>query len=152
VKKFAEKYSKELHPEVREDVYAFGKAFIKFSEEDYETALEYLSKIKLYDIHTKIEVKELSAKIYFEMKMEDMLYSLTDTFRHLISNSKFLTTSRKVSNSNFIKYIKKLYKINMHPNKGDLAEIKQMIKNEELLENRLWLDKKIEDISKKVRK
>lgn len=152
VKKFAEKYKNNLHPDVKDDVYAFGKAFIEFSEGNYEPALEYLAKIKLYDIHTKIEVKELTAKIYFEMKMEDMLYSLTDTFRHLIANSKLLTGNRKTANANFIKYIKRLYKINIHPTSGDLAEIRQMVKKVELLENRMWLNRKIDEISKRVKR
>lgn len=152
VKKFSEKYKKFLHPDVQEDVYSYGKAFIEFTEGNYEKTLEYLSRIKLYDINIKLEVKELSAKVYFEMKMEDMLYSLTDTFRHLIANSKVLTANRKTSNSNFIKYIKRLYKVNLHPDAGDVAEIKQMMKKEELLENRLWLNKKIEEIEKKVKR
>lgn len=151
-KKFSETYKDKLHPEIKEDVYSFGRAYIELSEGNYESSLEHLSKIKLYDINTKIDVKELSAIIYFEMKMEDMLYSLTDTFRHLIANSKLLTADGKTSISNFIKYIKRLYKINLHPSKGDLAEIKHMIKNEEFLENRLWLNKKIKEIEGKIRK
>lgn len=152
VKKFAEDYRKQLQPEIEEDVYYYGKAFISFSEGKYDDALEHLSKVKLYDIHSKIEVKELSAKIYFEMKLEDMLFSLTDTFRHLLTNSKVLSEYRKSAYFNFIKYIKKLYKMNLKPDRGDVAEIKQMIKKEKQLENRLWLARKVREIEGRVKK
>lgn len=152
VKKFAVDYKKHLQPEIEEDVFLYGQAVISFSGGNYETALEHLSRIKLYDIHSKIEVKELSAKIYFEMKLEDMLFSLTDTFRHLLTNSKVLSDYRKTSYFNFIKYIKKLYKMNLKPERGDIAEIRQMIKNEKLLENRLWLIRKIGDMESRVKK
>lgn len=152
IKKFIEKHKKYLQPDIQQDAYLYGKAFIEFSEENYDKALEHLSMIRLYDVLSKIEVKELSAKIYFEMKLEDMLFSLTDTFRHLLTNSKVLTEDRKLAYANFIKYIKRLYKINLHPDAGDVAEIKQMIKKEERLENRLWLNKKVEELEKKAKR
>ncbi|HLT24727.1 MAG TPA: hypothetical protein VK004_06345 [Ignavibacteria bacterium] len=152
VKKFLEKHKKHLKPDIQEDAYLYGKAFVEFSEENYEKALEHLSMIRLYDVLSKIEVKELSAKIYFEMKLEDMLFSLTDTFRHLLTNSKVLTEDRKLAYANFIKYIKRLYKISLHPATGDIAEIRQMIKKEERLENRLWLNKKVEELDKRSRR
>src|SRR5690606_31201286 len=152
VKKFLEKHKKHLKPDIQEDAYIYGKAFVEFSEENYEKALEHLSMIRLYDVLSKIEVKELSAKIYFEMKLEDMLFSLTDTFRHLLTNSKVLTEDRKLAYANFIKYIKRLYKISLHPATGDIAEIRQMIKKEERLENRLWLNKKVEELDKRSRR
>ena len=152
VKKFLEKHKKNLKPDIQEDAYLYGKAFVEFSEENYEKALEHLSMIRLYDVLSKIEVKELSAKIYFEMKLEDMLFSLTDTFRHLLTNSKVLTEDRKLAYANFIKYIKRLYKISLHPATGDIAEIRQMIKKEERLENRLWLNKKVEELDKRSRR
>ena len=152
VKKFTENYKDQLQPEIKDDVYNYGKSFIAFSDGEFENALEHLSKIKLYDIHSKIEVKELSAKIYFEMKLEDMLFSLTDTFRHLLTNSKILSDFRKTAYFNFIKYIKRLYKMNLKPDRGDIAEIKQMIKKEKQLENRLWLTRKVNEIEARIKK
>jgi hypothetical protein len=152
VKKFIEKHKKFLQPDIKEDAYLYGKAFIEFSEGNFDKALENLSMIKLYDVHSKIEVKELLAKIYFEMKLEDMLFSLTDTFRHLLTNTRVLTDSRKSAYANFIKYIKRLYKINLHPTAGDIAEVKQMIKHEEHLENRLWLNKKVIEFEQRIKR
>ena len=152
VKKFAEKYKNRLQPEIEDDVYNYGKAFILFHEGNYEKALEHLSMIKLYDVHSKIEVKELSAKIYFEMKLEDMLFSLTDTFRHLLSNSKVLSDQRKTSYFNFIKYIKRLYKVQLKPDSGDIAELRQLIKREKQLENRLWLNRKVKEMAERIKR
>jgi hypothetical protein len=40
----------------------------------------------------------------------------------------------------------------MNPNTGDIAEVKQMMKKEELFENRIWLDKKIKEIGNRIKR
>jgi len=81
-KNFTEKYTEELKPVFRRDMKYYSKAMISFGMEQYEEALVNISKVKYALVNFKVDVKVLSLKIYYELKLTEQAYSMADTFKH----------------------------------------------------------------------
>jgi hypothetical protein len=152
LKKFIEKYTDSLHPEYREDLRNFSYANFYFYKKDFEKALGYISKRFNHEIFLfKTDVKNLMAKIYFELNHTEQAFSLVDSYKHFLSLNKELPESFKIIYNKFLKYYFELLKIKSGQSKETPSFIKSKIEKENKLVFKKWLLEKSQELSKKIK-
>ncbi len=140
---FINVYTCELLPELRENLKYYSKAVIFYGKEDFDKSLENISKVK-YDLAVfKIDVKIIMLRIFYELGMDEQFYSLADTFKHYIKNSKNLNNSDKNSYLNYIKYFLKIMKLKFSFDKYEQEIIRDQIYKEKYLYEKNWLNEKL---------
>lgn len=143
-----DKLLEKLKPELIENTRFYSLAHIEYRNNNFEKALEYISKVK-YDVFLyKIDVKNLLLKIYYELKLYDQAFSMVDTYRHFLKNSKELAEEYKQQFVNFISMYNKLLRSNTGLESSDflLKELNSI----DNIANREWLSNKIKS-SKKLK-
>ncbi|CAN5458945.1 hypothetical protein BH10BAC5_BH10BAC5_10280 [soil metagenome] len=125
-KNFLETYKEELQEQFRENTYLHLMGLYEFSIDNFEKALEIISKVKFDEIYQKLDLKCLLNAIYYELKIDSSLESGIDTFRHFLKNDKIIAEERKLTFSIFNKNIAKLLKLR---NKPDLEESELFLDN-----------------------
>ncbi len=140
--KFIEKYSEELNPVYRKNMKYYSKAMISFGKADYEEALVNISKVKYDLVNFKVDVKMLSLKIYFELKLTEQAYSMADTFKHNLKTYKDIPKELNVSYFNFIKYYIKLLNLINTADKEEAMYLKNEVEKERLIAQKNWLIEK----------
>lgn len=148
---FIEKYSSQLNIEHRENMRYYSMAYLSLAKKEFDKALEHIVKIK-YDLFIfKIDMKLVMMKIYFELGYEEQLYSMMETTRQYLKNTKDIYESLKKFYYNFIKYLKELMNIKFGKNvrRDDIEILKKMIADEKFVSNHEWLMKKVSEVSTK---
>lgn len=108
---FLEQYSSKLEPIYIESISKFCYAKLYYSLGELDAALGYLAKTGTNDdIFYKFAVKDLNIKIFYESGRLEQVYSLIDTYKHMISRSKLLSQEVKESYRMFLKYLTDLLK------------------------------------------
>jgi len=146
--KFIEDYKKEM-PEVhKENTYLYCKGIIEFYLKNFEKALEIMSKVKYDEIYHKAEMKCLIMAIYYELNIEDTLLASLDSFRHFLTNDKYIPDDRKLNYLNFIRFLKKLnnLKNGNNVNSADIKLFKVSIENDEHLHSKDWFINKTSEL------
>ena len=85
-------------------------------------------------------------RIYYELDMTDQIYSLIDTFKHFIKNSKHMSKDVKDIFSNYLKYFQKIYKIRSLYDKNESGLLRKNLLKEILVCERNWLLEKLDKI------
>ncbi len=142
--KFVNKYSNELKPEFRDNMKNYSMAVIYYGQNEFEKSLESISKVKYDLLHFKIDVKILMLKIFYELKLIEQAYSLTDTFKHYLKNNNEMPPDVKLSYNNFLKYYLLLSKQKSDIRKNKIANIKSELSEEKHLFHSKWLMEKAE--------
>lgn len=145
---FAEKYKDKLLPEQQEDMFNYTKALLNFERENYEEALQYISKVNYRFFVFKYEAKVLMLKLYYELKAFEQALSLIDSFTHFLTKNKKVPEIYKQSFMRFLKYVKALIKLTHGPGKEKEIDSEVTLNkagSENQLLNKRWILKKIEE-------
>jgi hypothetical protein len=116
---FIGKYSDKLSPDLRNDLRNFAYADLYFMQKKFEKALEVISKINHEFFLFKMDLKNLLMKIYYELNYTEPAFSLVDTFKHFITNSKEISELHKETIKNYIKYYFIILRIKSKQSKED---------------------------------
>lgn len=143
---FVDKYISELEPKFRANMKHYSKALIAFAKSEFEDALVNISKVKYDLIDFKIDVKILSMKIFYELRMTEQAYSIVDTFRHYLRSGKDLTPELRANYVNFIVYYLKLFHACFSKNKDEALIAKKEAMQEPLLAQKPWLLAKFSEL------
>jgi len=147
VERFADKYGKELAPNIREETMCLVNANILFEKGAYDESLNALEKIKFTQLLSKFDMRVLKMKIYFEKGLCLYAENSADAFNKFISNNKKLA---KVFLDNFIifsKYYKSLIDI-AHDKVEEPLMILDEINNSSVFPERRWLLGKIDKFAR----
>jgi hypothetical protein len=144
--KFVNEYTNELQPELRDNMMFYSKAVICYGRGEFEKSLDHISKIKYDLVGFKTDVKIFMLRIYYELDMTDQIYSLIDTFKHFIKNSKHMSKDVKDIFSNYLKYFQKIYKIRSLYDKNESGLLRKNLLKEILVCERNWLLEKLDKI------
>lgn len=125
-KNFIIEYKNELPEQFRENTYTHLMGVYEFTIDNFEKALDLISKVKFDEIYQKLDLKCLLNAIYYELHIHSSLESGIDSFRHFLKNDKIIPEARKVTFSIFNKNIAKLLKLR---NKPDLEETELFLDN-----------------------
>jgi hypothetical protein len=143
---FIESYKNELHPDYREAVYCYCKAFLETEKNNFEKSLDYLSKLTTDELYLKIDVKLLQTRLYYELNEYDVLNSVIDSMRHFIKSNKFISENRKTQYSTFIKLLSALNNVRLKKDEFKIKELKENISSAEDLQWKDWFMKKVEEL------
>ena len=120
---------------------------MNFEKKEYETALELTAKINYTFFVFKFEAKVLTLKLYYELKLPEQAFSLTDSFSHFLSKNRRVSERYKEPFMNFIKYLKILFRNygNNNLTGYDLKEMKKTLSALRYVISKRWIIDKIEE-------
>lgn len=144
--KFVNDYTIELLPELRDNIMFYSKAVICYGRGEFEKSLDHISKVKYDLVGFKTDVKIFMLRIYYELDMSDQIYSLIDTFKHFVKNSKNMSAEVKDTFSNYLNYFQKIYKIRSLYVKNESGLLRTNLLKEILVCERNWLIEKLDKI------
>ncbi len=147
--KFADDFKEKIDQASKQSAFCYVKALVHFYRKDYRTSLEFLSKTGTEDFSNKIEIKNLSLKIYYETNEIDPLYSLIDSYRHFLNNNEFEKELHKIRNLNFLKFVHSLIKLKENPDDYLIVTMKKEIEQANPIIEKDWLLEKIEEMKVK---
>jgi hypothetical protein len=140
--KFADKYSGYLLPEQRVYMINYTRAILDFERNNFESALENISKVNYTFFVFKFEAKVLMLKIYYEMRLFDAAESLIDSFSHFLSKNKIVSSIYREQFMNFLRFLKALIRCANSGKPGirtELHELKKKIEQTPSVINKSWL-------------
>jgi len=146
LKRFTKGNSEKLNPEIKEAVLNYCYSCLAFNDEDFESALVYLSKINFDHYQLKFRIKNLTLKIYYEQKQYDAIYSLMDSYRHILKRETDIPDSIKKTISAFLKFLKELTDIKTSKKKNEKRILTGEFENSSPAEKQ-WLKEKIDELS-----
>lgn len=148
--KFIEKFKNNLDKSHREQCIPFAMVSLNLKRKKFDTALEYLSKVKSGDVIDKITIRRFQLMLYYESGYLDELHSLIDTSRHFVKNDKKTSVRTKNILNNFLYFVKKFagVKGDIENKKYDqfyLNNLRSQI-NEKEVSNKIWLMEKLDEL------
>lgn len=143
---FIESYKNELHPDIKEAVYFYCKAFLEAEKNNLEKSLDYLSTSKTDDILLKTDLKLLQARIYYELNCYDVLSSAIDSIRHFLKGNKFIPENKRLRFTTFIQCLSALNNARLKKDEIKIHKLKDRIHKIEDLQWKDWFIKKIDEL------
>lgn len=144
---FVNKYIKEIAPEIRDDVYNYSIAELRFQRKQFEPVLESLAKVVYKYALIKPRVRSLMLMTYYELNHIEEAYSLIDSHSHFLNSNKKITPEQRKAELNFLSFIKEIFKIREKPeNKETLDTLKNNITECNLLSRKEWLLEKVNEL------
>ncbi len=145
VKNFIVKYNENLDAGIRNNAYTYNMAYYHFFQKNYDEVLTLLSSVEFTDFYYHLDSKSLLLKTYFELEETEALFSLIEAFKVYIKRNSLIPPYQKTIYSNLIKFVSKLYKWKLNPNKN-IDVLLTEIENTKQIADILWLRKKIEEV------
>jgi len=140
---FIKEYKNKLNREIRESAVNFAGALAEFTSGRFEKALALLKNIKHTDLYNKFEIKTLLVSSMYELNMFDEMEAAIDSFRHMLSNDKYISPARKKYYINFIRVALKLIKLKTKFDLNILYDVREMIKAPDFITEKAWVEKKL---------
>ncbi|MFK7906894.1 MAG: hypothetical protein AB8B69_17305 [Chitinophagales bacterium] len=142
---FMEENRQRLLPEARTDLYNYCRADMFFHQENYDAVLDLLYQVEYRDIYTKLGVKRMQLKVYYETEEWNLLDSSINAFRVFIHRQKDIADSHKKSHQNFINMLGRIIRL-LPSEKDKIAKLQEEVKASSTLSERDWLRDKLEGI------
>lgn len=105
---FIVKYKEMLHPEARENAFAYNFANLSYFKKDYKTTMRLLQQVEFTNDSYLLSSRSLLLKSYFELNEFDLLVSQAEAFMLYLRRNKQLPEYQKNLYKNMVKYIVKL--------------------------------------------
>ena len=109
--------------------------------------LNTLNKVEFIDITDKINVKDLTARTYYELKEYEPLSYHIDSSKHFLVKNKKVSSYLRKLNVNFFNYLHSFVKAVMQNDTNRLMELKKNVMKENEVNNKLWLLEKLEQVN-----
>lgn len=145
--KFLEHYKHYLLDDLKEDVYNFNKAFIRFEKNNFDEVLSLLSNTKLDDVYYNLAQRRMVIKAYYELLQKDnsyfeLLHSSMNAFKKFVYTKNSIPELHVELNKNFLKMLQKIEEIS-GVNKTKVAALQKELKAMSSVAERQWLENKI---------
>ena len=145
LKKFIKENSGLLNPEIKDAIINYCYSCLAFQDRDFDKALVYLSKINFDHYQLKFQIKNLSLKIYYEQGQYEAIYSLMDSYKHILKRESGIPESIKRTILSFLKILKELADIRSGNKRTDKRILKKEFENSSPAEKQ-WLKEKIDEL------
>lgn len=140
---FIFEYSKFIDEKYRANAVEFSLARLEFYRKDFNKVLDHLNKVTYEDVWYNLGSKSLLIFTYYELDESDALESLLQAFKMYIRREKSLTSDRKDTYLNLIKFTLNLMKLT-HKDKDKLNKLRTEISNTKGVVSKPWLLEKID--------
>ena len=142
----------KLGAEDKDNAFSLNMARLSFHKKKYIEALEHLESIKnVKHVHYKTEMKILSLMIFYEQEKYTEAIAMVDNYRHFLSNDALIPQTRKIRNSNFIKFVNELIKLKENISEGGVYDLQFDIKNTPNTYEKEWLLLKANEILQSIK-
>jgi len=146
---FIKTYSKKVLPEHIQSIENYSLALLYFEKKVFNKALTFLNKIKFDQFVYKLDMKNLQLKINYELEEFESAMSVIDTYRHFLKNNVLVSDSRRVLHKNFLTFTNMLLQSKNGYGKISLPYLEERIKKSMNVFDKVWLQDKIKDLSRK---
>ncbi|MDQ3022047.1 MAG: hypothetical protein M3R36_15970 [Bacteroidota bacterium] len=138
----------KVHPDRRDSIYNFSKASFAHYRKEFNTALNFLSKVNppRHVSLSFIKSRNLLCKIYYDLNCTEQLFSSIDSYRHYLRYDKAVTAEDKTKYLKFLSILSKLLRIKITYNEHALKILKKNLPSN--LTSYKWLLEKIEELEK----
>ena len=147
-KQFAEKYRIMLPPQFGDEVYNFSRAYVLLAERKFDEALNIAMYVGAFNDFTKLDIKNLVARIHYELGMFDQLYTLLNSYAHHL-NRETMSISRKENNRLFASFMKQLADLNQQYSLENWKRLSAEINQTPAFTNKRWFQEKMTEMSGK---
>ncbi|MBV6478796.1 MAG: hypothetical protein HGGPFJEG_01553 [Ignavibacteria bacterium] len=148
LEKLYKEYSVYLNPEFKEDIILLSEANFYFLKGDFNKCLEQISKIRNENYIINLDYRMLKLKTYYELGFIEEAFSLIDSHKHYISNTKEISKFTKYSNQKFLKIFSELLKAKTGFKKNKLFSLENEIENVGKYQFKDWFKRKAEELKK----
>lgn len=138
-------YQSFLPDAQRENTVSFNLSQLYFYKRDYDKVIETLRHVEYEDVITNLNAKTLLLTTYYEIDEIEPLYSLMESFRAYLNRHKDISSRRRKSFLQFIRFVKKLTKTMP----GDMKRIESLrdeLRNSKGVASSQWIAEKIEGL------
>lgn len=144
---WAEVFIKEnkhfLPEEQRESIVSFNLARVYRKRGEIEKVLDVLKNVEYTDIGYNLNSKSMLIMAYFDLDEYDTLDSTIDAFKVYLVRHKDISTQRRKSHMNFLKFTRRLMKVLSNDSKA-IEKIKEDLQKEKsTTANHDWLLEKL---------
>ncbi len=143
---FLENNKDKIVPEYenREDVYSYSLAQLYFKQQKIDDVLDVLNRTVFNDIYTKMDIRRMYLKVYYEMEYDDMLEDMVNSFRvFLTSHQDVIPAVHIQAHRDFTNIIYNIYRT-MEKDTKRITNIENQIDEINVLPERSWLSEKLE--------
>ncbi|MBK8981359.1 MAG: hypothetical protein IPM38_03305 [Ignavibacteria bacterium] len=144
---FIEKYNTNLLPDHRESVRNLSYSLYYFNKKDFQKALSFSAKVGYEDVYYNLQVKNIAARIYFELNETDLLINHISSYRMYLAKNRTLSRKEVLSHSLFVNFIDKLYKVKEKKKLYKLSELISKAGKTEFI-SRNWIIDKAHELDK----
>jgi len=144
---FIEKYNMHLLPDHRDSVRNLSYSLYYFNKKDFQKALSYSAKVGYEDNYYNLQVKNIMARIYFELDETNPLISHIASYRMYLAKNRTLSKKEVTSHSLFINFIDKLFKVREKKKLYKLSDIISKAGKTEFI-SRNWIIEKANELDK----
>jgi hypothetical protein len=106
--------------------------------------LQLLREVVFTNVYYSNDYRIILLKTYYELDERDAANALLTSFRTYLKRKKIVTDAHRISNTNFIKFYKKISSTQRY-SKSDLQVIKDYINNCKSISNKDWLLQKVDE-------
>ncbi|MDX2003568.1 MAG: hypothetical protein SFW35_14120 [Chitinophagales bacterium] len=135
-RQFIETYTPLLPEHSRLSNYQYNMARYRFVKGEYREVVGLLAQVDYDDVFLMLSAKALLLKTYFELQATDAFYSLTQSFRALLRNKKYINYHKR-NYLNLLFYAEKLYSCSKRERsriKDEILSVKELMDKDWLLE------------------
>jgi len=144
---FLKNYADKLKPEYRENMLNLYKGYLIFEEGRFEEALRFVNKVQ-YDVFAyKLDIKNILLKIFYELNFFEEAFSLADSYKHFLENTKEFSEPYKLQYRNFIKIYVWLLKAKSSGEHKNTGAVLSNIRKTSALAGKEWLLEKAKELT-----
>jgi len=137
-------YKSRLDKNEADNAYLFNSAKLAFAAKDYKTAMVNLQQVNLSDLFYALDARVLLMKVYYELDEFEATENLVLSFSQLLRRKKLLSKRHQVNYKNFIKFYKKLKRLQYQ--KTDKAIwLRDQVSGSDHIADKSWILNKIEE-------
>jgi len=145
VQDFIKNYYHLIIDKYRESTTELAYSYFHFEKKDFGISLSHSSRVKYEDNFYNLEVRNITARIYYETDRFDLLTDFINSYRMYLSKNRSLSQSDFNSHTLFIKHFGKLIRIKELKKYYKLDELLLQVNKKDFV-NRLWIQDKIKEL------
>lgn len=137
---FLQAYRRRLDPIHQDSMYAYNLARMRFAQQDFKAVTKLLRTLETKDLFTRIDAKVMISKSFFELGEQNLLEYHLENFKQLLGRKEVLTYHRD-KYLNFIRYFKKVIRLNPYDQRKKTELIRTIREQQDLMEQKWFLEK-----------
>jgi hypothetical protein len=149
---FIEKYSNEVQPGIRDDMFNYGMSKYYSEIGEWEKALEFLNKTSLDDFLFKVDLKDINLRAFYSLGYLEESLELIHAYKEFLRKDQVLPNHLKIKYHNFLSIINKLINYRMGKPRLTLDRIKKDLSKTDNILHKEWLTEQLKILKRPLEK